>query len=112
MPVLRICTVLVLTTLVCAAAAGAQDLGALATRTAEERKASGRTGAPRITNTDLDQPGILEEALRDFRLTEDGFWKYIRARSSILDRRTKDARLDEYLLGLERSGAGPLNIER
>ena len=86
----RICTVLVLTALLCTRAAG-QGLGALATRTAEERGSSGRAGAPRITNADLDEPGVLEAALRDFRLTEDGFWKYVHARSSLLESADEDA---------------------
>jgi hypothetical protein len=108
----RICTVLVLTSLICPSGGRAQGLGALATQTAEERASSGRAGTPRITNADLDEPGVLDAGLRDFRLTEDGFWKYVRARSSLLELRTKTPLLDESLLGLERSGAGPLTIER
>ena len=109
---LRICTLLVLTTLVCAPTVGAQGLGALASRTAEERKSSGRPASPRVTNADLDQPGLLDEALRDFELTDERFWKYIRTRSALQELRTKSTRLDQYLLAAERSGAGPLTIER
>lgn len=107
----RICTVLILPALLCTRAAG-QGLGDVATRTAAERASSGRAGTPRITNDDLDEPGVLDAALRDFRLTEDGFWKYVHARTSLIDLRTKTPLLDEALLGLERSGAGPLTIER
>lgn len=106
----RICTFLVLATLLCAHGVCAQSLGALATRTAEER--SGRTGAPRLTNANLDQPGLLEEALRGFELTEDRFWKYVRARTALLEARTKSPRLDQYLLAAERASAGPLTIEQ
>ena len=109
---IRNCTVLVAATLLCARDVCAQDLGSLATRTAEERASSGRGPGRRITNANLDQPGLLEEALRGFELTEDRLWKYIRARTALLEARTKSARLDQYLLSAENAGAGPLTIEQ
>jgi hypothetical protein len=108
----QICTLFALTALLCAPDVFAQGLGSLATQTAEERASSGRAPGRRITNANLDQPGLLEEALRDFELTEDRLWKYFRARTALLEVRTKSIRLDQYLLAAENAGAGPLTIEQ
>ena len=109
--VVRVCTVLVLTTFVCAANLKAQGLGAAAARAAEDRKASDGKRATRLTEKDLPAADRLETELRDFLLTEEIFWKYVRARAWLLDLREKSPGLDEYLLDAERAGTNPLTLE-
>lgn len=107
----RVGAILVLATAVCAGDAAPQGLGAVAARTADDRKASDGKSAPRLTDKDLPKADTLETELRDFLLTEEMFWKYVSARAWILDLRTKKANLDEYLLNAERAGTDPLTLE-
>jgi hypothetical protein len=101
----------VLTVIVCAGEVRAQGLGAAAARAAEERSAPGRKAGVALTDRDLPKIDELERELRDFQLTMDAFNRYVYARSSILELRTRSRTLDQYLLRAEAANTDPLAME-
>jgi len=90
----------------------AQGLGALAARTAEERKALEGQPSVSISDDDLPDDSRLEQALQDFALTRQGYFRYIDARASVLSMRLQVPDLDALLFAAENRGAGPLAIQK
>jgi len=106
------CATLALTAAACSEPLQAQGLAAVATRTAEERKTLEGTASIRRSNDDLPDDSRLQELLRDFVLTRDGFFRYATARGLVMDLRLRVPRVDRDLLAAENRGVGPLGMQK
>ena len=94
-------------------AAGASGVHAQGLADTAQRAASARAGKPLVRLTDKDLPALdrFEVELRQFLLTEDGLWKYVRTRRLLLDVRIQNRAFDKALLNVERDGGDALAAE-
>ncbi|HEV8393066.1 MAG TPA: hypothetical protein VGQ37_02280 [Vicinamibacterales bacterium] len=106
------CATLALTAVVCSEPLHAQGLASLAARTAEERKALEANPSISRSNEDLPDDSRLQELLRDFVLTRDGFFRYATARGLVMNLRLTVPRVDRDLLAAENRGLGPLGMQK